>query len=92
MRLMLTITALAATASAFGAGGAMTEGAAEPAAYRSALSDYRAYQEVEVAPWREVNDAMERLGGHMGHMDGDRDRGMMPAPGTAAPMRGGHQR
>ncbi len=87
MRLMLTITALAASAGAFAAGSDMAGDGAE-AAYRSVLGDYRGYQEVEVGPWRELNDEMERLGGHMGHMDGN---GMRPTPGQAAPMPGGHR-
>lgn len=90
MRLMLTITALAASASAFGAGDDMAKDTAEPGAYQSVLTDYRAYQEVEVASWREVNDAMERLGGHVGHMNGNGGHGMRPSPDTSAPMQGGH--
>lgn len=37
--------------------------------YRSALNDYRPYRGHEpLTPWREANDAVGRLGGHMGHL------------------------
>lgn len=37
-------------------------------AYRSAFEDYRRYREPELAPWREVNEEVARVGGHTGVM------------------------
>lgn len=38
-------------------------------AYRSPLEAYRRYQADEpMRPWRDVNDEVERLGGHIGHL------------------------
>ena len=39
-------------------------------AYRSALGEYRPYRLDEpLRPWKEANDEVGRLGGHMGHLD-----------------------
>ena len=39
-----------------------------PPLYESAFADYRRYEEAELAPWREVNDEVGRLGGGHAHM------------------------
>lgn len=45
---------------------------ADPAApapvfqYESAFKGYRSYRETPLAPWREVNDEVARVGGHLG--------------------------
>ena len=37
--------------------------------YNSPLNDYRPYRVDEpLLPWRDANDAVGRLGGHMGHL------------------------
>ena len=37
--------------------------------YRSALNGYRPYRTDEpLRPWRDANDEVGRLGGHMGHL------------------------
>jgi hypothetical protein len=37
--------------------------------YRSALNGYRPYRADEpLRPWRDANDEVGRLGGHMGHL------------------------
>ena len=42
--------------------------AAAPApAYESAFKDYRPYIDPDIARWREVNDEVGRLKGHVGH-------------------------
>jgi hypothetical protein len=41
-----------------------------PPASASAFAGYRPFREEEMAPWREVNDEVGRLGGHSGHMTG----------------------
>lgn len=36
--------------------------------YASAFSGYSSSRQTELADWRGVNDAVGKLGGHMGHM------------------------
>jgi hypothetical protein len=44
-----------------------------PAAkYESALENYRPYREEKLAPWRELNDEVGRVGGHVGMFRGGR--------------------
>lgn len=58
--------------------------------YRPVLADYRPYREGELLDWRAANEAVERLGGHMGHARravdpaGRRDAADGPAPGAQA--------
>lgn len=47
--------------------------------YQSAFADYRPWAEPEVARWRELNDEVGRLGGHVGHAGRAK-----PAPKPAA--------
>ena len=44
--------------------------------YESAFKDYRPYVDSDVARWRDVNDEVGRLNGHIGHVPSQ--------PGTAA--------
>jgi hypothetical protein len=39
-----------------------------PLEYRSPFADYRKAPDRALAPWRESNDEVKRLGGHMGHV------------------------
>ena len=39
---------------------------APPVEYRSAFEGYRRHAEPELAPWRAVNEEVERVGGHVG--------------------------
>jgi hypothetical protein len=43
---------------------------AAPDAYRSAFEGYRPFADAELARWREANEEMRRLGGHVGHVPG----------------------
>jgi len=51
-------------------------GPADPAApapafqYDSAFSNYRGFREAPLAPWRDVNDEVARVGGHIGIISG----------------------
>lgn len=36
--------------------------------YKSVFADYRGFREEPVGLWRESNDRMQRLGGHLGHL------------------------
>ncbi len=58
--------------------------------YESAFKDYRPYVDPEVARWREANEEMGRLGGHVGHVPGSLPpRGAAPQP-AKPPAHGGH--
>ena len=60
--------------------------AATPApAYESAFTGYRPYSDPELARWREVNDEMARLNGHVGHVPGS-----VPPRGAATPTPAPH--
>jgi hypothetical protein len=70
---MLALLALFAGGGAF----AQSEGKNDPRApearvpavtYQSAFQDYRPYREQELASWREVNEEVARVGGHVGVM------------------------
>ncbi|MDH5537552.1 MAG: hypothetical protein OEZ08_18530 [Betaproteobacteria bacterium] len=50
--------------------------AASPPRYDSAFAGYASYRDEKLAPWREVNDEVARVGGHIGILRGN---------GTAAP-------
>lgn len=60
---------------------------AEPG-YRSAFEGYRAFQDAEVAPWRESNDTVGRIGGWRAYAkeaQGSAAPTPAPAPASAAP-------
>ena len=58
-------------------------------AYESVFKGYRPYVEPELARWRDVNDEMGRLNGHIGHVPGSvPQRGAAPA--AKPPAHGGH--
>jgi hypothetical protein len=60
---------------------------ADPAApvpvvkYESAFAGYRGFREEPLAPWRDVNDEVARIGGHIGIMRGAGSQ----APATGRP-------
>jgi hypothetical protein len=72
-------------------------GPADPAApapvfqYDSAFSSYRSFREEPLAPWRDVNDEVARVGGHIGILrgtpggHGSAKPGAIPPAGNAAP-------
>lgn len=53
------------------------------ASYVSAFEGYRPLIDEPMRPWREVNDEMGRLGGHIGHAGGEAGTPAPPAPGSA---------
>ena len=60
--------------------------------YESAFKDYRPYREPEVARWREANEEMGRIGGHVGHVPGQGAGQAAPKPATPAHKgHGGHK-
>lgn len=56
--------------------------------YRSAFENYRRYSEPEVAGWREMNDEVRRIGGHVGIARETAKPGATPAPEAG---HGGHK-
>jgi hypothetical protein len=48
-----------------------------PPRYESAFDGYRRFQELPLAPWREVNDTARALRGHAGQI---KNRDAVPAP------------
>lgn len=65
-----------------------------PLTYQSAYEGYRPYADEPLAPWREVNDTVERVGGHAGVLREQARETQSPAPPTtpsaAAPKGAGH--
>ena len=81
MKQYIVLAALAALAAGARAAPPQKPAAADaveeaPPLYESAFADYRRYEEREIAPWRELNDEVGRLGGGHAHM--------RPAPGAPA--------
>ncbi|TAK88073.1 MAG: hypothetical protein EPO20_01160 [Betaproteobacteria bacterium] len=56
-----------------------------PLEYRSAFADYRPYKEPEVAPWRDANEEVGRVGGHLGIVRGQQEAAKA---GPKPPMHG----
>jgi len=83
-----------ALAAAF-AGNAAAQGTARPdpadpkaaassrAVYESAFKDYRPHTDPQVGRWRESNEEMGRLKGHIGHVPGSVPPSPAPKPGPA---------
>ena len=77
-------------ALAAGAAGAQSSARPDPAdpkagvpsrPYESAFRDYRPYVDADLSRWRESNEEMGRLGGHVGHVPGSvPPRGAAPQP------------
>lgn len=55
-----------------------------PAA-ESAFAGYRSYRDEPLAPWREVNDEVSRVGGHVGVLRADEAAEKQPAGAAAQP-------
>jgi hypothetical protein len=56
--------------------------------YESAFKDYRPYVDPDIARWREVNEEVGRLNGHVGHVP--QQPGTAAKPGAKPPAQGGH--
>lgn len=58
--------------------------------HESALTGYRGFREAPLVPWRDVNDEVARVGGHLGIFraprgkDSDNSRAAKPVSGDAA--------
>jgi hypothetical protein len=56
--------------------------------YESAFKDYRPYADPEIARWREANEEVGRLNGHVGHVT--KRPGVAAKPAAKPPATGGH--
>jgi len=52
-------------------------------AYVSAFEGYRPLIDEPMRPWRDANDEVGRLGGHMGHVGSEARTSAQPAPSSA---------
>lgn len=92
----LFIAAALPTAPAIAAD-AVAAGNALPSHYRSAFEGYRAYVEAPLAGWREVNDEVAQVGGHIGILRAPQaeaksaSQGPGQAPVRGAPTAPGHK-
>ena len=59
--------------------------------YESAFKDYRPYVDPEIARWREVNDEVGRLKGHVGHVGHVPQQPASPAKPAASSGHGAHK-
>ncbi|MSQ49057.1 MAG: hypothetical protein EXR30_01570 [Betaproteobacteria bacterium] len=57
--------------------------------YESAFKNYQPYVDPDIARWREVNDEVGRLNGHMGHLP--RQPGSAAKPGAKPPVQDEHR-
>ena len=71
--------------------GSAQSGPTHPAApvpattYESAFAGYVSLREEKLAPWRDVNDEVGRVGGHVGILRGTAATGAKPAAKSPAP-------
>ena len=56
--------------------------------YESAFKDYRPYTHPEIARWREANEEVGRLNGHVGHVPAQ--PGVAAKPAAKPPAHSGH--
>jgi len=94
-----TAIALAAAFAGTAAGqGTARPDAADPKAaaqsrpaYESAFKDYRPHTDPQVGRWRESNEEMGRLKGHIGHVPGSAPPAASPAPKPGPAGHGAHK-
>lgn len=88
---MSKLLALAILASAFLAGGAQAQSRskpddpaarAAPIAYDSAFKGYQPFRDEPLAPWREVNDTVHQVGGHIGVLRTEQQGAAQPTAST----------
>lgn len=86
---------MAATLAALGAFTAWAQPTPAPAAprmtppeYRSVLEGYQRHGEQEIAPWRESNDTVGRIGGWRAYANEATGGASSPARGASAPAAG----
>lgn len=96
---MFRILCVSLAACAAGSAAAQTATRPDPAdskaavparAYESAFKDYRPYADPEVPRWRQTNEEMGRLGGHVGHVPRETGATATVKPGAKPPAPAGH--
>lgn len=97
------IKSIAFTLAAFVAGSAAAQVSSRPdpsdpkasvpsrSAYESAFKDYRPHSDPKVERWRESNEEMGRLKGHVGHVPGAVPPAAAPAQKPGSAGHGGHK-
>jgi hypothetical protein len=59
--------------------------------HRSAFEGYRSYAEPEVSRWREMNEEVGKVGGHLGIVRRHGDAAKPAGKPSASPAQGGHE-
>ncbi len=90
MLALAAFAACAASAHGYAGGRDPLDSAAPvpPLEYRSVFSGYRPYQDVSAGRWREVNEQVGRLGGHVGHLAKPQPAAGKPQPEQPEPGAG----
>ena len=92
---MLRTTCFALAACFAGSAAAQATARPDPAdpkavaparSYESVFKDYRPYVDPEVVRWRQSNEEMGRLGGHLGHIPREPDATTKPGAKPPAPV------
>lgn len=85
--LLLAVPAAVAQTSAPPPATTPASAASSPSAYRSAFEGYRRFDDQPIAPWRESNGTVGRIGGWRSYAR--EGQGGEPAPGASAPAAAG---
>ena len=94
MKSLIALIAIAGLAPAAMAQDLSKSHPADPSAkvpdlkYESAFSGYSPYREEKLVPWRDVNDEVGRIGGHVGMFGGGHGGHAGAKPGPAKPAAG----
>ena len=81
MTLKAFLIVLALASVPFGDAAAQTAPAPTPSYdYRSPLSDFRKFGPVDSVPWKDANETVEKVGGHMGVLQAPDIAPPSPAP------------
>ena len=81
---IILLGAVGATVSATAVAQITGPQASTPSGYRSAFEDYRPFREQALAPWRDINAEVARVGGHAGSLK-PAEAGSGTVPGTPRP-------
>ncbi len=57
-----------------------------PTAYDSAFKGYQPFRDEPLAPWREVNDTAQQVGGHVGVLRAEQQGAAQPAAAASQPQ------
>lgn len=88
LMLAMCFTGAAAAQAAARPDQAEPKAATAAPSYESAFKDYRPYADPDIGRWREVNEEVGRLNGHVGHVP--RQPGVAGKPAAKPPAQSGH--